>query len=61
VSDLAFKPGDQVETPAHGVGTIVGYNNGIPRGRQWRETSWNVQVPGLGYAVWYYESELRRV
>jgi hypothetical protein len=56
-----FTKGDEVRTPAHGVCTVIGFNSGPARGRQWREVRVNVQVPGLSYPVWYYESELELV
>lgn len=58
MSELAFKPGDRVQTPAHGEGVVDAINRGPARGRQWRETCYAMVIVGLAYRVWYYESEL---
>lgn len=56
-----FAHDERVKTPAHGEGIIIGYHTGPARGRQWREPRYEIRIRGLGYAVWYYESELASV
>jgi hypothetical protein len=55
-----FRLGEAVRTPGHGEGVIVSINRGAARGRNWREISYTIQIPGSSSAVVYYESELTK-